>query len=132
MATWSEVESAVQSLPSKKLNDTMWMLELSIDGTDRTQQVFLAHEIVKPDMAFVKVTSPLAPAQLLNIEAVVRSFGSLNVGSLSYVPFNESDGILCIGTSMPLGVLDLSQPHTFLLYLYVLARAADNIKAQIS
>jgi hypothetical protein len=132
MATWHEVEFAVQSLPSKRLNDTMWGLELPIDGTDRTQQVFLSHEIVKPDMAFVKVTSPLAPAQVLNVEAVVRSFGSLNVGSLSYVPFNEDSGMLCIGTSMPLDVLDLSQPQAFLLYLFVLARAADNIRAQIS
>lgn len=131
MATWSEVGSAVQALSAKRLNDTMWGLELPIDGTDRTKQVYVAYEIIEPDMAFVKITCPLAPIQLLNVEAVVRNFGSQIVGSLSYVPLNQGDGILCIGTSIPLDVLDLSQPKMFLLYMFVLSTAADNIKAQI-
>jgi hypothetical protein len=131
MATWHEVESVVQLLPSKKLNDTLWALDLSIYNSDRTQQVFVAYEVIQPDMEFVTINSPLAQIRCMNMEAIVRNFGALNIGSLSYVPFDEDDGMLCIGTNLPLSILDLSQREIFLTYLSVLAKAADTIRIQI-
>lgn len=128
MATWSQIGSVVRVLPCEKLNDTMWSVDFFIDGTDRTQRVFLEYEVVKPDMEFVKAVSPLAPAQALDIEAVVRKFGSLTIGSFSYIQFSGGGGSLFLGSSVPLQLLDLSDPHAFLLYLQLLAQAADWIK----
>jgi hypothetical protein len=132
MATWSEIEAVTQFIPSKKLGDNMLALEISIDNTDRAQQVVLTLERIEPTMTLLKVNSPLSMAQNLNVEAVVRSFGSLNVGSLSYIPFPDGDGMLCIGTTLPLDVFDLSQPEQFLLYLFTLGKTADSIRAQVS
>jgi hypothetical protein len=129
MATWSQVESVVKMLSAEQLNDTMWSVELSIGETGRTQLVYVMYELIKPDMEFVKASSPLDSALTpLDIEAAVREFGSLTVGSLSYMQFSDGSGMLFIGTTIPLRVLDLSDPHPFLLYLQLLAQDADWIK----
>jgi len=62
--------------------------------------------------------------------SVLQQFGSLTVGSLSYLQFSQGGGMLFIGTSIPLWVLDLSNPHPFLLYMHVLAQAADTVKTK--
>ena len=131
MATWSQVESAIKLLSAEQLNNTMWSTELHIDGTDRTQRVFVAYELVPPDMEFVKVSSPIDSAgAIMDPGSVLQQFGSLTVGSLSYLQFSQGGGMLFIGTSIPLWVLDLSNPHPFLLYMHVLAQAADMVKAK--
>lgn len=132
MATWSTIGSIAQLLSAKKLNDTMWLVDFPIDGTNRQQQVFLAYEVNQPDMEFLVVTSPLAVAQDLNLEAVLRTFGTLNIGSLSYAALTEDKGMLCLGANLPLSILDLSNPHTFILWLATLSRAADTIKMRVS
>lgn len=132
MATWSEIETVTKFVPSKKLGDNMLALEIPIDDTGRTQPVVLTRERIEPTMTLLKVNSPISMAQNLDVEAIVRSFGSLNVGSLSYIPFPDGDGMLCIGTTLPLDVLDLSQPEQFLFYLFTLGKTVDSIRAQVS
>jgi hypothetical protein len=82
MVTWGEVEQAISVLMGKKLNETMWMVELPIGETGRKQQVFVAYEVVQPDMELAKVESPIGFTQNLSIEEVVCNFGDLTIGSI--------------------------------------------------
>jgi hypothetical protein len=130
MATWGQIVSSIQAFPAQQLSDTMWSLEHFIDDTDRTQRVYLMHEVLKPDMEFVKIVSPLDSVPVPDIEATVRKPGSLTIGAFSYMQFPGGGGMLFIGNSIPLQILDLSDQQTFLLYLQLLAQAADWIKTR--
>jgi hypothetical protein len=69
--------------------------------------------------------------------AHLKRFGQLNAGAIGYSPIygsdgSETDGFLNMSTSIPLRSLDLSDPTPFLLYLHILARAADNLERNLS
>jgi hypothetical protein len=96
MASWSHVVATIGALQAQQLNDTMWQVEMLVSNTDRTQRVFLTYEVLKPDMEFVKVSVPLGFNAAISTEAVVQKFGSLTVGSFSYLQFSQG-GMLFLG-----------------------------------
>jgi hypothetical protein len=130
MASWGQVVAAVRALQAQQLNDTMWQVEMLVSGTDRAQRVFLMHEVLKPDMEFVKVTVPLGFSASVSAETIVHKYGSLTVGSFSYIQLSQG-GMLFLGYSLPLQLLDLSDLNAFLLHLQLLANAADMIQTQL-
>jgi hypothetical protein len=119
-------------------NDTGWLFELlGVEEGDRTQKVFVFYELMRPDFEFVQIKSPFAPIRDVDVARTLKSFGQLNVGAIGYSPIydsdgRETDGFLNIATSIPLRSLDLSDPTPFLLYLHILARAADNLERNLS
>jgi hypothetical protein len=61
----------------------------------------------------------------------------LLAGGIGYAPNyddagNPADGFLTVASSIPLATLDLSTPRPFLLYLFILAGAADDTKHKVS
>lgn len=130
MASWGQVVAAITPLQARQLNDTMWQLEPLVSGTDRTQRVFVMHEVLKPDMEFVKVNVPLGFSASMSAEDIVRQHGALTVGSFSYMQLDRG-GMLFLGYSIPLQLLDLSDTNAFLLHLQLLVNAADIIQADL-
>lgn len=137
MGTWPEVCAIASRFGARQLNDTAWLFELPGADEGRVQKVFVFYELLKPDFEFVQIKSPFAPIHEVDVDRVIRSLGQLQVGAIGYAPFrandgSELDGMLDITTSIPLRSLDLSDPTTFLLYLHILARAADNIGSKFA
>lgn len=130
MASWSQVIATIGALQAQQLNDTMWQIEMLVSNSDRTQRVFLMYEVLKPDMEFVKVAIPLGLSAAISTEAIVQRYGSLTVGSFSYLQLSQG-GMLFLGYSLPLPLLDLSDQNAFLLHLQLLSNAADMIQMQL-
>lgn len=108
----------------------MWVFDLPVADPSGTNRVFLSHEIVPPGFELARVNAPIAVINSVDADFAVRNLGQLLVGALTYSPrFDEGgtpvDGILSIGTVIPLEVLDLTDPTHFLLYLSLLARSAE-------
>jgi hypothetical protein len=137
MSTWQEVCAIASRFGARQLNDTAWLFELPGAGEGRVQKVFVFYELLLPDFEFVQVKSAFAPIREVDVDRVIRSLGQLQVGAIGYTPFraddgSELDGMLYITTSIPLRSFDLSDPTTFLMYLHILARAADDIGGKVA
>ena len=137
MASWQDFCTVAPTAGGEQLSPTAWVFELPGIGEGRTQRVFVFHEVIQPDFGMIKVSSPVALIVDVDPEKVLKSFGQLIAGGIGYSADvdddgRQGDGFLTIGTSVPLGALDLSDPRPFLLYLFVLARAADDVEQKIS
>lgn len=131
MATWLEVGQQLLQIGGQQLNETMWRVDLQGCEPSRTQQVFVSYEVMKPDFEMLKVLSPVAPSSLVDVEGVVRMLGGLVVGNIGYTPTGSADGLVHIGTTIPLALLDLTSPQLFLVYLAMVAQAADGFERQL-
>lgn len=77
MTTWYEVSSAVESIwGGERPNDTMLVVQLELAGGSRTQQVFLRHELLPPDLEFVHVESPIGVTSRIDLPAALLRAGS--------------------------------------------------------
>ena len=137
MATWEEFCGVAGRLGGTRLSDSAWRFDVEVHGQDRAQKVFAFYEVMQPDFEFIKITSAFADIGAVDSAAILKAFGQLNVGSIGYMPRfdaggNPIDGFLTLSASFPLVTLDLSEPTQFLLYLNLLARAADTIERQVS
>lgn len=120
-----------------QLGPGAWAFELPGVDEGRTQKVFVFYEVIKPDFEIIRVSSPVSAIADVDAASVLRSFGQLLVGGIGYSPDADDDGrdsggFLTIATSVPLAALDLSNPTPLLLYLFVLAKAADDVELKIS
>jgi hypothetical protein len=136
MAQWQEVEQIASMMGGKRFNDTMWMLQIPGSTPMRRQKVFVSLEILPPDFQLIRIASPVAMIAHVHPGAALRRIGQLQVGSISYAPsFNDGrpvDGWINIATSLPLAILDLRESGMFMIYLSILARAADTLEQEFS
>jgi hypothetical protein len=137
MATWREVNQLVDMLGGSRSSDTLDRVIVPGCEQEREQKVFLAYELMKPDFEFVKLASPVAMIDLVDVEPVVRRVGRLQVGCLSYQYVYENgkevDGFLTLATSIPLVTLDLADSAAyFALYLNIFGRAADTLEKELA
>ncbi|MGA8744957.1 MAG: hypothetical protein WB507_03730 [Solirubrobacterales bacterium] len=137
MATWQEFCEVAPMAEGQELSATAWVFELPGSSEGRTQKVFAFHEVIQPDFGILRVTSAIALITDVDTEKVVQAFGQLLAGAIGYAPtFDDAgqakDGFLNVASSLPLGLLDLSDPKGILLYLFIVARAADDVEQKIS
>ena len=114
------------------MNDEMYRINFMVHGSDVRQQVYLMYELMKPDLEFVKIASPVGVLPLVNLREMLWDHGSLTIGGFQCIPTSDVDGILTLGTSIPLPLLDLSEPSVFLLAMNVLAGASQRVSREIS
>ena len=137
MATWLEFCGLAGAFGGKQVGEKAWMFEVEGSGPDRTQKVFVFHEVMPPDFEFLQFKSAYPMIEAVNSEQVLKESGQLVVGSIGYSPRfdavgNAFDGFLNLSTSVPLAALDLSEPVPVFLYLNILAQAADNLEQRLS
>jgi hypothetical protein len=137
LATWDELCDVAGKFGGARVRDTAWRFDVEVHGEGRSQNVFVFYEVLKPDLEFIKIASAFAAIDAVDCAAVMKAFGQLTVGSIGYSPRfdaagNPVDGFLTLSASLPLATLDLSAPMQFMLYLNVLARAADTIERQVN
>ncbi len=137
MATWKDMNRLVDMMGGSHLSDTMDQLVVPGCEPDRKQKIFIAYEVMKPDFEFVKVMSAFAMVDLVNVEAVVRRVGRLQVGCVSYQYVYENgrevDGFVTLASTTPLASLDLTEGQAhFGIYLNVFGRAADTLEVEFA
>lgn len=137
MASWSDVSAVAHKFGAQRLGDSAWLFE--IQGTDesRQQKVFVNYELMPPDFEFLKISSVLTHVKGVDTREILEKAGQFQVGSLNYTPdFDEdgriTDGFITLGTTIPLALIDISDPTWFLLYLHILAHTADAQEQQFS
>ncbi len=131
MGTWQEVCAIARNFGAQQLNDTAWLFQLQVTEEGKLQKVFVFYELMPPDFEFMQIMSAFGPIQEMDLKKVIKRLGQLQAGAIGYSPFraddgSEIDGMLNITTSIPLRPFDLSDPTVFIIYLHILARAADN------
>ena len=131
MATWEEFGALAQQIGGDRLSDHTWMFTLPGDGEKRVQKTFVFHELIKPNIEVIKIASAFARLADVDPEKVLTDFGRLTVGAIGYTPLPDGGGFLGLATSIPLAALDLSSPAQFLVFVNLIARAADSIEQQL-
>jgi hypothetical protein len=124
---WRDVLDLAGTYGGQELADGVVVFELPVDeSATRHWKVFFFHDVVKPDMEFVRLSSPVGELRRVDAAQLLREFGTLTIGALQ---FNQSDtgGFVCLGTSLPLQFLDIDEPLRFMLFATVFARTAHNI-----
>jgi hypothetical protein len=119
------------------LSPEAWLFDLPGISDGRTQKVFVFREVISPEFGVLKISSPIANIGDIDSGAVIRVHGQLLVGGLGYSPLfddagNPVDGMLCLVDTVPLETLALGDPSPFLLYLFLIARAADDLEVKLS
>lgn len=133
MASWSEFCDVAGAYGGKRVGANGWAFEVQGRGADRSQKVYAFHETMPPDLQFVQLTSAFAMIEAVDCAEVLRSCGQMTAGSIGYSPRfdangDEAGGFLSLSTSVPLALLDLSEPLRLLLHINILAQAADGLE----
>lgn len=136
MATYHEFCGLAGRFGGTQLTEDVWKFDLQGRGEGRAQKVFVFHEVMPPDFEFLQVKSAFAQIAAVDCEQVIKGFGQLDVGAIGYNPASDAqgnpiDGFLTISSSLPLAVIDLSDPTWLFLYINVLGQAADNLEQQL-
>jgi tetratricopeptide (TPR) repeat protein len=133
---WHAIRSLLESSGAQRLNDTALSLEISRGNTGRTQRTWISYEVIAPDYEIVKLHSPFARVGTVSAEEVIRESGQLLIGSIGYNPASDASGndigFLTLGSSIPLAMLDPQDAGSILMYLAVLAGAADQLEERWS
>jgi hypothetical protein len=137
MGTWQEVCAIARKFGAQQLNDTAWLFQLQVAEEGRLQKVFVFYEFMRPDFEFMQIKSIFGPIQEVDLKKVIKGLGQLQVGAIGCSSIyandgSEIDGMLNITTSIPLRPFDLSDPTIFIVYLHILARAADNAERNLA
>lgn len=137
MATWEDFGDLAQRIGARPLNDTAWVFELPGCEPGRAQKVFAFLEIIEPGFEVLQVKSAFAPIAEVDAEAVIRRLGQMTAGAIGYTPVfdalgNPTDGFVNLSSSIPLAALDLHDPTAFLVYLTIVAQAADDLEHRIA
>ena len=129
MTTWPEVAAAVATIDGVQLSDTAWRLDPQT-SFGKAHVIFVSLEVLQPDMQFLRLFAPVA-ADHVDGERVLSTMGSRVIGSIIFSPFRDKQprgGFVGLGASIPLAILEVSNPTMFHLYLYSLANAAEGIE----
>jgi hypothetical protein len=133
MATWPEIAATAKLLGGKEINDTTYSIDLPIYNSSRRQKVLISKELMEPDAEFVRISSAVSTSYELSIPTILRDFGRMLVGAISYLPPSDGGpGIAMLGTSIPLDLMDLSDTASLPSYLSTLAGAADKVAIQLA
>jgi len=130
MATWQDI-LALQMPRAEEVSDGVLTLQFEGCEPNRSQKVFLFHDVLKPDLEMIRISSAIALASEINAETVMQGLGNMLIGGLSYSPYGDNDGIISLGITLPLMFLDLSESAFFYVYLGILARDADRVEQGI-
>lgn len=131
VATWTDLIGVVERMGGQRVNDEMLRMDVLVQSSGTYQQVYLMYELMKPDLEFVKIASPVGALPLVDVHNLLRSYGSLTIGGFQCMASDEAGGILTLGSSMPLALLDLSQPVVFMLTLSILGSASQGVSRSI-
>lgn len=137
MATYSEFCDLADRFGGVQANADVWQFDIPCGGNERTQKVFVIHEITPPDFEFLLVKSSFAAIAAVDCSDLLKDFGQLNVGAIGYNPVCDSRGnpvagLLTLSSSIPLAICDLADPTPFFLYLHIFGRAADTIEQKLA
>ncbi|MGH4024022.1 MAG: hypothetical protein ACRDRV_05495 [Pseudonocardiaceae bacterium] len=137
MATWSDVSNMAKMYGAEQKSETVWLF--NIQGTDesRRQDVYVSYELMPPDFELIKISSLVATLEHVDPGEIFRNVGKFQIGNLGYSPGFEreggqNDGFITIGTTIPLAIINISDPTFLLLYLHILADLADALEQQYS
>jgi hypothetical protein len=136
MATWDEVGRALGLCGAEKLSETAWALEFPTEREGTGSRIFVLHETMEPDLEFAMIKTTIAGINDVDARRAVKDFGQLLTGSIGYSPLFDSagnavDGFLCLVNSVPLGILDLTDPMKFLVYLNVFSNTAAGLRGRL-
>jgi tetratricopeptide (TPR) repeat protein len=133
---WIALRSMLETSGAQRLSETALSMEIPRGDTGRTQRVWISYEVVAPDYEFARLHSPFARVGTVNLDEVVRDSGKLIIGSIGYTPsadaLGNDIGLLTVGSSIPLMMLNPNDAGSILMYLAVLAGAADQLEARWS
>lgn len=133
---WAAIRRLLESSGAQRLNDTALSFEIPRGDTGRTQRTWISYELLAPDYEIVKVHSPFARVGTVIADEVIRDSGQMIIGSIGYTPSQDASGNECgfltLGSSIPLTMLDTEDAGSILMYLAVLAGAADQLEERWS
>lgn len=117
------------------VSDTALIKTLDRGDSGRTQRVWISYEVVKPDYEVVRIHSPFARVGAVELAPVVRQVGQLLVGALGYLAAvdeagDPDNGILTVGTTVPLDLLGPGQVADMFMHVPLIAGAADRLEEQ--
>jgi hypothetical protein len=136
MATWDDVVGLVQIMNGSAAADNVLTLELNGNGPSRKQQLVVSLEVSQEGVKLVKLQSPFGTIDSQNtadyLVSIFRDFGSNVFGGLGFVSDDSGDsGTITLTSTIPLALLDLSDPRPFFSYLLLFAKLADYYEQQI-
>jgi tetratricopeptide (TPR) repeat protein len=133
---WIAVRNVLETAGAQRLSDTALSLEIPRGDTGRTQRVWISYEISAQDYELVKIHSPFARIGTVNLDEVVREVGSLIIGSIGYTPWTDASGnemgLLTIGSTIALTMLDPNDAGEMLMYIAMLSGAGDRLEERWS
>lgn len=135
-ATWQEVCDHCRSFGGELVGSSMLMFDIDAHDGSWAQKVFIMHETIKPDYEILKISSPVGPIQAIDTDALFVNFGQMLAGDFAYTPFFDDNhqpipGMVTFSTTVPLAMLDLSDPYGLGLYVNILAGATNNLTASL-
>lgn len=133
---WEAIRHLLETSGAQRLSDTALSLEIPRGDTGRTQRTWISYEVLPPDYEIVKLHSPFARVGTVSADEVIRESGQLVIGSIAYTPAQDASGndigFLTLGSSIPLMMLNPADAGSILMYLAVLAGAADQLEERWS
>lgn len=131
-----------------QLSDSEWKIEAPT-GNGRSQAVFLSHSealghgflnisttisIVTRShetAAFLGTIAGVSTTPLADLFPVLEDIGRLAIGGLGFEPMDDQKGALTLRTSVPLSILDLSDPDALPTYVAHIAAMGDHVEQKI-
>ena len=135
MATWADVVRVVQMMRGSAATDTVLTLKLNGNGPSRTQQLFVALEVYEGSVELVQIQSIFGDIFSQDtgdlLFSIFRNFTNI-FGGLGFIS-GDSDGSgkITLTSTLPLALLDLSDPTSFVAYLRLFAKLADHYEQQL-
>lgn len=131
---WIELRGLLINAGARQLSSTVVLMEIPRGDTGRSQQVSIVYEVIEPDYEIIRFHSPFGRLDSVVATDVVKHVGQRLIGALGYTPANvendQGDGILSIGSSIPLMMIDTKDAGSVLLFIALLAGAGDRLEEQ--
>jgi len=129
LATWPELRSALESvLKVDRVDDDFLVADVLLSDGGR-QQVGLRHEMVTqvapgPEYWLVSIDAVVTRIGAVDLVRAIAMLGTLVVGCLGYVQGDGGNGLLTVGTKMPVDVVNLNELPSFCMQIGFIAEAA--------
>lgn len=134
--TWTALRDRLAAIGVEALSDTALVKTIPRGDTGRSQRVWLSYEVILPDFEVVRIHSPFARIGAVDLSEIVRHVGQLLAGSLGYLNAADeagdpSNGILTVGISLPLELLDpgnTADIASVMTHVAIISAAADQLE----
>jgi hypothetical protein len=135
MARWGDVVGVVQRMGGSATTGTVLTLKLNGNGPSRTQQLYVALEVYEGSVELVQVQSIFGDIFSQDtgdlLFSIFRSHTNI-FGGLGFISGDSDDsGNITLTSTLPLALLDLSDPAPFVTYLRLFAKLADFYEQQL-